>query len=132
MKLAEVRRFALALPEVTEAPHHEYSSFRVRGKIFVTVPPERTHIHVFVGETAREQALALHPAFVEKLFWGGKVCGIRIALAAAPAAAVKQLLRSAWAHKAPGSLVQRTTRRSEPARIGAVLRSCADASRQPR
>jgi hypothetical protein len=35
-----VRRHALSLDEVTEAPHHELSSFRVRGRIFVTIPPD--------------------------------------------------------------------------------------------
>jgi hypothetical protein len=110
MKLAEIRRFALGLPEVTEEPHHEYSSFRVRGKIFVTVPPQETHIHIFVSEVAREQALALHTAFAEKLFWGGKVRGLRIQLASASPAAVRELVRSAWAHKAPKSLVQHEQR----------------------
>jgi len=108
MKLADVRRFALGLPEVTEEPHHHYSSFRVRGKIFVTVPPEGEHIHLFVGETTREQALALYPEFVEKLFWGGKVCGIRIQLVSAPSAAVKGLMRSAWLNKAPKSLADKS------------------------
>ena len=101
MKFTDIRRFALSLPEVTEEPHHHYSSFRVRGKIFVTTPPEQEHIHVFVSETSREQALSLYPQFVEKLFWGGKVCGIRIQLAAARPAAVKELVRSAWLNKAP-------------------------------
>src|SRR4030095_2231480 len=82
MKIAQVRRYALSLPEVTEQPHFEYSSFRVRGKIFVAVPDEE-HIHFFVGEAQREQALALHSMFVEKLFWGGKVCGIRVRLSGA-------------------------------------------------
>ena len=54
MKLADVRRFALGLPDVTEEPHHEYSSFRMRGKIFVTVPPHGEHIHVFIDEASRE------------------------------------------------------------------------------
>ena len=104
MKFAELRRFALGLPEVTEQPHHEYSSFRVRGKIFVTVPPKGDHVHVFVNETTREQALALYPDFVEKLFWGGKVRGIRILIAGASPTTVKRLVRSAWANKAPRSL----------------------------
>ena len=106
MTLADLRRFALALPEVTEQPHHAYSSFRVRGKIFVTVPPEGEHIHVFVNETAREQALALHPECVEKLFWGGKVHGVRILLAKASADVAKPLVRSAWMNKAPRSLAR--------------------------
>ena len=67
MKIAQVRRYALSLPDATEEPHFEYSSFRIRGKIFVTVPPDEEHIHIFVGEDEREQALALHPAFLEKL-----------------------------------------------------------------
>jgi hypothetical protein len=107
MKLADVRRFAVGLPEVTEEPHHHFSSFRVRGKIFVTVPPEEDHIHVFVNETSREQALSLYPEFAEKLFWGGKVCGIRIQLASAKPAAVKDLVRSAWVTKAPKSLANK-------------------------
>jgi hypothetical protein len=115
MKLSDVRRFALALPEVTEEPHHELSSFRVRGKIFVTVPPQGEHIHVFVNETSRERALALFPAFVEKLFWGGKVRGIRVCLSLASRDVVYDLVRSAWADKAPKALaaLQSTSGQSE-------------------
>ena len=39
MTLDDVRSFALSLPETTEAPHHERTSFRVRGKIFATALP---------------------------------------------------------------------------------------------
>ena len=72
MTLAQARRYALSLPEASEAPHFNYASFRVRGKIFVTVPPEQTHIHVFVDEAQREQALVLEPEWIEKLLWGWK------------------------------------------------------------
>ena len=34
MKLADVRRLALALPEATESPHFDRTSFRVRDKMF--------------------------------------------------------------------------------------------------
>lgn len=101
MKISTLRTFALSLSETTEAPHHNFGSFRVRGKIFVTVPPGDSHIHVFVPEQAREQALALYPEFVEKLLWGGKVVGVRVALAAARPAVVKSLVQRAWKHKAP-------------------------------
>ena len=106
MKFDAVRQHALTLPEVTEAPHHHYASFRVRGKIFVTVPPEQTHIHVFVGEAEREQALALYPEAVEKLLWGGKVVGLRVQLKATPVVAVKSLVEQAWACKAPKGLLR--------------------------
>ncbi len=100
MKFETVRTAALALPETTEEPHHHFGSFRVRGKIFITVPPDNTHIHVFVSEQDRERALAAYPDFTEKLLWGGKVVGIRVTLATAPAAVVKVMVRQAYEHKA--------------------------------
>lgn len=102
MKIGTVRTYALSLAGVTEQPHHEYSSFRVRGKIFVTVPPKEDVIHVFVDEEDRERALAMYPQWAEKLMWGGKARGLRITLAAAPAAAVKALVRQACDARAPG------------------------------
>lgn len=109
MKVARVRRFALSLPEATEEPHFDYASFRVRGKIFVTVPPDEAYIHVFVGDDEREQALALHPVFLEKLLWGGKVRGLRVRLATASPSVVDELVRKAWMRKAPKSLVASTS-----------------------
>ena len=51
MKMSQLRTFALALPETTEEPHFNYSSFRVRGKIFATVPPDESD-NVLVEFTA--------------------------------------------------------------------------------
>jgi len=104
MKLADARRHALALPDAAEAPHFEYTSFRVRGKIFATAPPDGRHLHVFVGDEERERALELHPEFVEKLWWGKRVVGLRVTLAKAEAPVVKALLRQAWLRKAPKKL----------------------------
>ena len=99
MNFASVRTCAMGLGDVTEQPHHDFSSFRVRGRIFVTVPPDERHIHVFTDEATREQALALYPEFAQKLLWGGKVVGLRIELAAADVGAVEALVRQAWQHK---------------------------------
>ena len=96
-RLDQVRRHALSLEAVTEAPHHDFSSFRVRGKIFATVPPDGEHLHVFVPDEARDQALAVHPDCMQKLWWGSKVLGLRIRLAGAPYGAVKQLVDTAYA-----------------------------------
>ncbi len=63
----------------------------------MTVPPDAQHIHVFVAEAQRELALAMDPAFLEKLTWGAKVVGLRVALASAAPAVVKQLVDQAWA-----------------------------------
>jgi hypothetical protein len=107
MLIGTVRKHALALPETTEQPHHNFSSFRVRGKIFVTVPPDERHVHVFVGEEDRERAIALFPEYIEKLLWGAKVVGVRITLQPASAKVVKDLVSAAWRNKArprlPGS-----------------------------
>ena len=35
----DIRVLALSLPEAQEHPHFDRSSFRVRGKIFITLPP---------------------------------------------------------------------------------------------
>ncbi len=90
--MATVRKHALSFDAVTEQPHHEFSSFRVHGRIFVTVPPAGDVIHVFVGEEDRERALAMYPEWTEKLLWGGKVVGLRIALRSAIPSAVKALV----------------------------------------
>ena len=105
MKIDQVRRVALALPEVTEEPHHTYSSFRVRGRIFATVPPEGDHVHLFVTDEQREIALELNSEFVEKLHWGARVIGVRVSLAKAKPKVVTKLLEQAWARKAPKSLL---------------------------
>ena len=105
MKIDQVRIFSLSLPEVTESPHHHFSSFRVAGKIFITVPPGAEYIHVFVVEEQRELALLLAPELIEKLLWGEKAVGLRIRLAKAKPALVKQLITHAWEAKAPKPLL---------------------------
>ena len=96
MKFTTVRKHALSLDGVTEEPHHTFSSFRVRGRIFVTVPPGEEVIHVFVGEEDRDRALAMYPEWATKLMWGKKALGVRIDLAPAPATEVKRLVLGAY------------------------------------
>ena len=112
MKLDAVRTAALALPDTTEEPHHNFGSFRVRGKIFVTVPPDNEHIHVFVNEEHRELALAPYPDFTEKLLWGGKVVGVRVALAKAKPAVVKAMLAQAYEHKSAKPAARKSANRA--------------------
>jgi hypothetical protein len=104
MTLTQIRKLALALPEVEEVPHFERTSFRVRGKIFLTAKPTEPYVHIFVGEDHREPVLAIHSAWAEKLTWAGKVVGLRIALGKASSPIVKSLVAAAWSSKAPKSL----------------------------
>jgi len=54
LTLDKVREFVFSLPEVSEEPHFNFSSFRIRVKIFATVLPELTHMHIFVDDLKRE------------------------------------------------------------------------------
>lgn len=101
MNLAQVRKRALSLPDATEAPHFDRTSFRVKGRIFVTAKPDEPYVHVFVPDHVRKRALALHPEHMEKLLWGGKVVGLRICLTSGPVGAVNDLIAAAYAAKAP-------------------------------
>ena len=112
MNIDAVRRFALSLPETTEEPHFHFSSFRFKGKIFATVPPEEDHLHVFVDETERELMSAHQPTVYEKLWWGKKVVGLRVVLSEAKTDDVEDLIHSAWRRKAPKRLTRSFERKA--------------------
>jgi hypothetical protein len=103
--LEQARRFALSLPEATEEPHFDMSSFRVRGKIFATVPPAGAHLHVFVDELEVAASVAENPSAFEPLRWGQRLRGLRINLAASPAGRLQELIEESWRRKAPRRLV---------------------------
>jgi hypothetical protein len=101
MTLAEARDLAMNLHGSTESPHHRYTSFRVRGRIYATAPKEGGFLHVFVDEEDRERMLRIDPATYEKLGWGRKIAGLRVELARARREDVQALLRAAWQRKLP-------------------------------
>ena len=105
MTLHQVREFALTLPETTEEPHFQYTSFRVRGKIFATALPGGDFLHVFVPEETRQTALAGNPDFLEELHWGKKVAGLRVLMPGANPGVVHELLVQAWSRRAPKQLL---------------------------
>jgi len=105
MTLEEARKFALSLPEATEEPHFEFTSFRIGGKIFASAPPGGEYLHVFVPEEVREVALVRGADFLEELHWGKRVLGLRVMLLSATPADVRALLIQAWADKAPKRLL---------------------------
>jgi hypothetical protein len=113
MTLVQVRAYALSLPEVTEEPHFDRTSFRVRGKILATARTGESHIHIFVDALERDQAVAAYPDHMHKLWWGKQVRGLRVSLKA-PTVAVKELLRKAWVAKAPASPAKATRRKARP------------------
>jgi hypothetical protein len=102
---ATVRRLALSLPEAAEEPHHDMTSFRVRGKIFATVPPEGDRVHIFIATDDVAAYRAEYPGQVEELRWGSKLRGCRVQLATATAPLLTELLTEAWRRRAPAPLV---------------------------
>jgi hypothetical protein len=105
MTLSQARTFALSLPEATEAPHFHFTSFRVRGKIFATAPPDEEFLHIFLPPAERAAALAQEPDSLEELSWGAKVVGVRVTLASAQPAVIAELLAKAWSLKASKRLL---------------------------
>lgn len=105
LRLVDIRAIALSLPEAIEAPHFDYTSFRVGGRIFATLPPDARHLHAFVDEEERQRTLALHPGHVQPLHWGKRVLGVRADLDATDTALATRLLARAWAAKAPRRLL---------------------------
>lgn len=99
MKADAVRKFALSMPDSTEEPHFHFSSFRINGKIFATMPPSEELLHVFAPEEDREVAVATNPDICEVLHWGKRVVGVKIDLAGASQSLVKDLLQAAYDNK---------------------------------
>ncbi|MDR2985115.1 MAG: MmcQ/YjbR family DNA-binding protein [Nocardiopsaceae bacterium] len=103
--IAVVRELALALPGATEEPHFDMVSFRVRGKIFATVPPDELHLHLFVDDAETQACVAEDPAVFEPLLWGGKPRGLRVRLPEAAPGRLRELLEESWRRKAPARLI---------------------------
>ena len=114
MKLDAARKYALSLPETTEEPHFDMSSFRVRGKIICTVPPEGDRLHIYADPFEAAALVAENPKAYEHILWGKRPRPewLRVYLAHADAAQVKELLEDAWRAKAPKKLVTNYDTRS--------------------
>ena len=103
--MADARRFALALPGTTEEDHFGIPSFRVKKKIFATVPDEKS-IRIMLAPEETSAATATNPKAFEELWWGKQLAGITVHLAKADRRQVADLLGEAWRRKAPKALVK--------------------------
>jgi hypothetical protein len=103
MDLHGVRKLALALPETAEQDHFGNPSFRVRGKIFATVP-DAAHVNVMIDPFNVDAAIRAAPDSCEELWWGKELRGVRVLLPNANPRMLDGLLREAWRRKAPKRL----------------------------
>jgi hypothetical protein len=79
-------------------------SFRVRGKIFATVPG-RAHIRVMLDPEIARAAVRADPKALEELWWGKKVCGVTVTLGRVRRDRLEALLEEAWRQRAPKRLL---------------------------
>lgn len=103
MRLDTARRFALSLPETTEEPHFDLSSFRVKGKIFATIPPDGKTLRIPVDPDEGRALVEANPAAFSGVVWGKRIVPewVQVHLPAADRGEVLELLEDAWRAKAP-------------------------------
>jgi hypothetical protein len=95
---ADVRRFALSLPEATEQDHHGMASFRVRNRIFATVPDDE-HIRIMAEAPAILAAVAENPGVCEPSYWGARLACVVVHVPSATSMLINDLLTDAWVRR---------------------------------
>jgi len=98
MTAAAFRKLALSLPDATEEPHFERTSFRVKKKIFATMVSDGSEAMVKVSPALRcKDLLKEHPdVFFSHGYWTQKLGAIGIKLPKADATLIRELLDGAW------------------------------------
>jgi hypothetical protein len=103
----DIRRLALALPEAEEADHHGIPSFRVAGKIFLTIHIEHPRMMVKLAPEDQHNLSAAHSGVVEPVpgYWGRKGSTF-VFFERADEALAKLALDLAWCNVAPKRLLK--------------------------
>jgi hypothetical protein len=105
MDQQRLRELALSLPETAEQDHFGIPSFRVRGKIFATVPDD-AHVRVRLDEEGIRAALAERPDCCAEFYWGKRLACVVVSLARVPEPYLVELLTDAWLVRAPKRLAR--------------------------
>jgi hypothetical protein len=102
--VALARRIFLEQPEAEEKAHMGHPDFRVAGKIFATLWPERNVAVVRMSAADQTGAMQINPAALTLKYWG-KSPYLEVDLAKADAALLRALAKAAWRNYAPKRLV---------------------------
>ncbi|MFT4183673.1 MAG: MmcQ/YjbR family DNA-binding protein [Rhizobium sp.] len=101
----ELIAFALSLPDATESSHFGNRDFRVRGKIYLTLPNPDFCV-VKLTPDQQQMALATTPDHVLAVPGGWGARGwTRLSHSGADEATICALVRQAWRNVAPRSIV---------------------------
>jgi hypothetical protein len=101
---ADVRTMALGMPEAHESSHMGIPDFRVRKKIFATIPPMSPGDVVLKMAPANVDALVRRDPGIFRDAWRGRWVGIE--LAQISRGELGELIADAWRFTAPKSLVK--------------------------
>jgi hypothetical protein len=112
---SQASALALALPESVQADHHGRPSFRVKAKIFATLP-DATHMNVMLDEPGIRTAVQSHPHACAERWWGKRLAAVQVDLERADASLLSELLADAWEGKAPARLSSPPTGRTPGSR----------------
>ncbi|MEU5682985.1 hypothetical protein DEJ48_04705 [Streptomyces venezuelae] len=102
----DVRRIALALPETVEKVAWSMPTFRVAGKMFVTVPDDETSFAVRCPKVERDELVLAEP---DKFWVAAHEAGsawVRVRLAALDTDELKDILADSWRQAAPPRLLE--------------------------
>ncbi|MCA1579842.1 MAG: MmcQ/YjbR family DNA-binding protein [Acidobacteria bacterium] len=105
----DFRKIALSLPEATESAHMRHPDFRVGGKIFATLMPEKGWAMVKLTPEDQEAFMQIAPKVFSPVngAWG-RQGATRVHLKSATKTVARDGLTAAWRFRAPKSLVART------------------------
>ena len=100
--LAQLRKAALALPEVEEGTHFGMVAFSVRGSGFASMTKDGL-VQLQLTDADAEAAVAAHPTG-QRLVRGGTPIGFRVPLTDVNGQQLNFLVRAAWFARAPKRL----------------------------
>ena len=106
IRLADIRGYAMALPDVVEKPHFRLPGFRVADKLLAHLERGDAHAIVCVGQAEAKTAAADQPDVYAEVWRNGRsFVGLRVDLAKVTEKRMQELIEHAWRNRAPKRLV---------------------------
>ncbi|HEX8347210.1 MAG TPA: MmcQ/YjbR family DNA-binding protein [Actinoplanes sp.] len=104
--LADIRGYAMALPDVVEKPHFRLPAFRVADRLFAHLEKGDAHAIVCVGPDEARTAASNEPDVYQEVWRNGQIfVGLRVDLAKVSQQRMRQLIELAWRNRAPKRLI---------------------------
>lgn len=97
----QIRQIALSFPETEELPHHERTSFRVKGTIFATMLAEDNELNLRLTADHVDTLVGINPLVYAAIEWDKTKGWLRVELEKADLGELEDLLVDAWFERAP-------------------------------